>query len=663
MRMQLSDDGGVLKDWKDNQMTPCYWANIDCQDNKVIAITLSSAGLVGILSPSIAKITTLQQLLLDGNAISGRIPEELGNLSSLTTLNLGRNSFNGSIPNSLGGLLKLQNLDLSENTLAGAIPNSLGRLLNLQNLDLSENTLAGTIPISFSNLSSLNNINLSDNDLGGEIPEKLLQVAQYNYTGNHLNCSRQLTPCEKRTAKTGPKTKSNVWILVVVSSLLGIALCIIFCFGPIMFRSLSKGKQRVRDRSNVIVHRDVELVWETEGNNPDFTFFNYSQVLDATNDFLVENKLGQGGFGPVYKGRLPDGLEIAVKRLASHSMQGFREFRNEVQLIAKLQHRNLVRLLGYCSHGEEKMLVYEYLKNKSLDFFIFGLDGSMPWTRRMKIAVGAARGLAFLHDADTPVIYRDFKASNILLDEDYNTKLSDFGLAKDGPQGDATHVTTRVMGTNGYAAPEYIMTGHLTAKSDVYSFGVVLLELLTGRRSVDRARRPREQSLVDWARPYLRKPDKLYRVMDPAMECQYSCRGAERAAMVAYKCLSQNPKSRPTMREVVQSLEPVLDMDDYLQIGPFVFTVVVEDGDGKSNDGGEGKVVDGEKVDVTIETTVEEKKQHHMSHQDRHRQKFPNSAVHADVVLHYRDGGELGPHISALRRHRRTSSYVKERGA
>ena len=247
--------------------------------------------------------------------------------------------------------------------------------------------------------------------------------------------------------------------------------------------------------------------------------------------------------------------------------------------------------------------------------------------------------------------------------QDYNTKLSDFGLAKDGPQGDATHVTTRVMGTNGYAAPEYIMTGHLTAKSDVYSFGVVLLELLTGRRSVDRARRPREQSLVDWARPYLRKPDKLYRVMDPAMECQYSCRGAERAAMVAYKCLSQNPKSRPTMREVVQSLEPVLDMDDYLQIGPFVFTVVVEDGDGKSNDGGEGKVVDGEKVDVTIETTVEEKKQHQMSHQDRHRQKFPNSAVHADVVLHYRDGGELGPHISALRRHRRTSSYVKERGA
>ena len=138
-------------------------------------------------------------------------------------------------------------------------------------------------------------------------------------------------------------------------------------------------------------------------------------------------------------------------------------------------------------------------------------------------------------------------------------------------------MTTRVMGTHGYAAPEYILTGHLTAKSDVYSFGVVLLELLAGRQSVDRARRPREQNLVDWARPYLKHPDRLYRVMDPALECQYSCRGAEVAAIVAYKCLSQNPKSRPTMREVVKALEPVLGMDDFFPAGPFVFTINVED--------------------------------------------------------------------------------------
>lgn len=213
------------------------------------------------------------------------------------------------------------------------------------------------------------------------------------------------------------------------------------------------------------------------------------------------------------------------------------------------------------------------------------------------------------------------------------------------------------MGTHGYAAPEYIMTGHLTAKSDVYSFGVVLLELLSGRRSIDRARRSREQSLVDYARPYLKKPEKLYRIMDPALEGQYSCKGAEQAAQVAYKCLSQNSKSRPTMREVVKSLEPILDMDDYLQVGPFVFTVVVEDVN--KNNESKTKLIDGErKVDVRVETAMEEK---HQSHQDRYRQKFPNSAIHANIMLH-RDGA-IGSYTAALRRHRRASSYSEERGA
>ncbi|XP_066350819.1 LRR receptor kinase SERK2-like isoform X3 [Miscanthus floridulus] len=532
MRMQLSDDGGVLKDWKDNQMTPCNWTNIDCQDNKVIAITLSSKGLVGILSPSIAKITTLQQLLLDGNAISGRIPEELGNLSSLTTLNLGRNLFNGSIPN------------------------SLGRLLKLQNLDLSENTLAGTIPISLSNLSSLNNINLSDNDLSGEIPEKLLQVAQYNYTGNHLNCSRQSTPCEKRTAKTGPKIKSNVWILVVVSSLLGVALCIIFCFGPIVFRSLSKGKQRVKDRSNVIMHRDVELVWGTEGNNPDFTFFNYSQVLDATNDFSVENKLGQGGFGPVYKGRLPDGLEIAVKRLASHSMQGFREFRNEVQLIAKLQHRNLVRLLGYCSHGEEKMLVYEYLKNKSLDFFIFDEKRRtlLNWDKRLVIIEGIAQGLLYLHKhSRLRVIHRDVKASNILLDYEMNPKISDFGMAKMFSSNDNEGNTERVVGTYGYMAPEYASEGLFSGKSDVFSFGVLILEIITGERNSGFYYHGNFLNLLGYAWK-LWKKQRWPELVDISLATNGCTLEMMRCINIALLCVQENAIDRPTTSDVVAML-------------------------------------------------------------------------------------------------------------
>jgi serine/threonine protein kinase len=157
--------------------------------------------------------------------------------------------------------------------------------------------------------------------------------------------------------------------------------------------------------------------------------------------------------------------------------------------------------------------------------------------------------------------------------QDYTAKLSDFGLAKEGPQGDATHVTTRVMGTHGYAAPEYILTGHLTARSDVYSFGVVLLELLTGRRSVDKRRRGREQNLVDWARPYLRRADRLHRIMDPSLELQYSARAAHAAAKVAHQCLQSVPKSRPCMRDVVDALEPLLAVDDDVPMGPFVFTV------------------------------------------------------------------------------------------
>ncbi|KAG2584310.1 hypothetical protein PVAP13_6KG294700 [Panicum virgatum] len=427
IKMHLTDENGVLNGWKDNQMTPCDWEHVKCQDNKVTTITLSSQGLVGVLSPSIAELTTLQELALNGNTISGGIPEALGNVSSLTTLYLGNNVFNGSIPD------------------------SLGRLRNLQTLDLSENVLTGEIPISLSNLSSLKEINLSGNNLKGEIPEQLLQVAQYNYTGNHLNCSRNSAPsCEKGTTKAGPKTKSILWGLAAVSSLLAVIFCFLFCFGLIKFRWLTKGKWSVMDRSELNMHRGEEIVWDIEGSNPEFTFYEFSQVLEATNNFSVENKLGQGGFGPVYKGRFPDGLDIAVKRLASHSGQGLTEFKNEVQLIAKLQHRNLVRLLGCCSQGEEKMLIYEYLLNKSLDFFIFDETRRtlLNWDRRLVIIEGIAQGLLYLHKhSRLRVIHRDVKASNILLDSEMNPKISDFGLAKMFSSNDIEGNTQRVVGT------------------------------------------------------------------------------------------------------------------------------------------------------------------------------------------------------------------------
>uniref|UniRef100_R7W9J3 non-specific serine/threonine protein kinase n=1 Tax=Aegilops tauschii TaxID=37682 RepID=R7W9J3_AEGTA len=210
------------------------------------------------------------------------------------------------------------------------------------------------------------------------------------------------------------------------------------------------------------------LVPRLEEKSSECTLFDFCVILHATHNFSKETLLGRGGFGPVYKGQLPDGMEIAVKRLASHSGQGFTEFQNEVELLAKLQHNNLVKLMGCCIQGEERLLVYEYLPNKSLDFFIFGI----------------AQGLLYLHKhSRLRIIHRDLKASNILLDQDMNPKISDFGLAKNFSSNDTQGSTRRVVGTYGYMSPEYASQGIYSVKSDVFSFGVLLLEILSGKRN------------------------------------------------------------------------------------------------------------------------------------------------------------------------------------
>ncbi|CAD6202345.1 unnamed protein product [Miscanthus lutarioriparius] len=311
--------------------------------------------------------------------------------------------------------------------------------------------------------------------------------------------------------------------------------------------------------------------------------FTIAELRAVTRDFSMTNFIGEGGFGPVYKGYVDDktkpGLaaqSVAVKLLDLEGGQGHTEWLTEVFFLGQLRHPHLVKLIGYCYEDEHRLLVYEFMTRVSLEKHLFKkYAASLPWSTRLKIAIGAAKGLAFLHEAEKPVIYRDFKTSNILLDSDYKAKLSDFGLAKDGPEDDETHVSTRVMGTQGYAAPEYIMTGHLTAKSDVYGFGVVLLELLSGRKAVDKSRPAREQSLVEWARPYLTDARRLDRVMDPALAGQYSSRAAHKAAAVAHQCVALNPKSRPHMSAVVDALEPLLALDDCI-VGPFVYVAPPE---------------------------------------------------------------------------------------
>ncbi|KAH7681891.1 Non-specific serine/threonine protein kinase protein [Dioscorea alata] len=301
--------------------------------------------------------------------------------------------------------------------------------------------------------------------------------------------------------------------------------------------------------------------------------FNFNDLKAATRNFRPESLLGEGGFGCVFKGWIEEngtapvkpgtGLTVAVKTLNHDGLQGHKEWLAEVTFLGDLIHPNLVKLIGYCIEDDQRLLVYEFMPRGSLENHLFRRSLPLPWSTRMKIALGAAKGLAFLHEeAERPVIYRDFKTSNILLDAEYNAKLSDFGLAKDGPEGDKTHVSTRVMGTYGYAAPEYVMTGHLTSKSDVYSFGVVLLEMLTGRRSMDKKRPNGEHNLVEWARPHLGERRRFYRLVDPRLEGHFSIKGAQKAAQLAHHCLSRDPKARPLMSEVVEVLKPLLNLKD-----------------------------------------------------------------------------------------------------
>ncbi|CAI9769763.1 unnamed protein product [Fraxinus pennsylvanica] len=307
--------------------------------------------------------------------------------------------------------------------------------------------------------------------------------------------------------------------------------------------------------------------------HPNLRIFSYSELKTATRNFRSDTVLGEGGFGKVYKGWLDDksttnagnGSVIAVKKLNSESMQGVEEWQSEVNFLGRLLHPNVVKLLGYSWDEKELLLVYEFMQKGSLENHLFGRGSSvqpLSWDIRLKILIGAAQGLAFLHASDSTVIYRDFKASNILLDGSYNAKISDFGLAKMGPTASKSHVSTRVMGTHGYAAPEYIATGHLYVKSDVYGFGVVLVEILTGLRALDTNRPTGQHNLVDWVKPHLYDRRKLKKIMDSRLEGKYPSKAAIQMAQLALMCLENDPKHRPSMQELVEKLKRIESVNE-----------------------------------------------------------------------------------------------------
>ncbi|GMP62200.1 hypothetical protein CsSME_00024388 [Camellia sinensis var. sinensis] len=337
--------------------------------------------------------------------------------------------------------------------------------------------------------------------------------------------------------------------------------------------NLSAAERVTKSSCSAASPRSIPELYEEKAQN--LRAFSFSELRQATNGFNRMLKIGEGGFGSVFKGTIKPAagngdfpIVVAIKMLNRDGFQGHKQWVAEVQFLGIVEHPNLVKLIGYCAvdgeRGIQRLLVYEFMPNKSLEDHLFNRAFSaLPWKTRLQIVLGAAQGLTYLHEElEVQVIYRDFKSSNVLLDEAFNPKLSDFGLAREGPTAGHTHVSTAVVGTYGYAAPDYVQTGHLTTKSDVWSFGVVLYEILTGRRSFERNLPKMEQRLLDWVKQFPADSKKFSMIMDPRLERQYSLHAARKIAKLADQCLLKNAKERPLMSWVVESLKQIIQVSD-----------------------------------------------------------------------------------------------------
>ncbi|KAL8263287.1 hypothetical protein R6Q59_024636 [Mikania micrantha] len=296
--------------------------------------------------------------------------------------------------------------------------------------------------------------------------------------------------------------------------------------------------------------------------------FTAAELKTASKNFSKDSKIGEGGFGSVYKGVIKslehpfDEVQVAVKR-AKGLLQGRKEWETEINVLGAVEHPNLVKLIGYCAEDCERgtylLLVYEYMVNGSVrDRLSAKAETPLSWNTRLKVAQDAARGLTYLHEElNMQIIFRDFKSSNILLDDQWNAKLSDFGVARLGPEEGFTHISTKFVGTMGYAAPEYLSVGRLTSKSDVWSYGVFLYELITGRRPLDRNRPQNEQKLLEWMKPYLRSK-RFQKIIDPRLEGNCPLESVQKLSIIANCCLCKDPKSRPNMSEVLERVNQLI---------------------------------------------------------------------------------------------------------
>ncbi|KAL6187194.1 hypothetical protein ACLB2K_043309 [Fragaria x ananassa] len=483
------------------------------------------------------------------------------------TLELSNNNFSGQIWPEFGNLKSLHVLDLKCNNLSGPIPSSLSNMVSLETLDLSHNKLSGIIPSSLIRLSFLSKFSVADNQLEGEIPSggQFGTFPNSSFEGNNL-CGDHAPPCPSKVHTYLDQTRKS---RMNVGSIIGIAIGTVFgtaMLFALIFIIVIRGHSRREvdpEKEHDMEEKYLEelgsksvVLFQNKGNNKELSL---DDLLHATNNFDQANIIGCGGFGLVYKATLPDGKKVAIKRLSGDCGQMDREFRAEVEALSKAQHPNLVHLQGYCTYKSDRLLIYSYMENSSLDYWLHEkLDGAscLDWNTRLKIAQGAARGLAYLHQSCEPhIVHRDIKSSNILLDENFKAHLADFGLARLLLPYD-THVTTDLVGTLGYIPPEYGQASVATYKGDVYSFGVVLLELLTGKRPMDMCKPKLARDLISWVFQ-MKREKRETEVFDPVIYDKQKDQELLCVLEIALLCLSGCPKVRPSTQQLVSWLDNI----------------------------------------------------------------------------------------------------------
>eukprot|EP00249_Psilotum_nudum_P014047 c24635_g1_i3 orf=281-2089(+) len=512
-KAEVVDPENALASWDGNAVDPCGWYHVTCSSKLfVMNVVLPNLQLFGTLSPSIGNLTNLEILMLENNNISGPIPSELGKL------------------------FKLSSLDLSNNRLSGQIPHTLGQLKSLTYLRLNNNSLSGSFPASLADIHGLDFVIAGNPLLCG--------------SNTSLDCPANdpsLSVSISVNSSSGASTLNRSKIAALAVGVSGFVVLL-------AFTSIAVCLWKRRCRQQVFFDANEQRVQEVcLGQLKKFTF---KELQIATDNFHGRNILGRGGFGNVYKGCMSDSSVIAVKRLKDRNASGGEvQFQMEVEMISLAVHRNLLRLLGYCVTATERLLVYPYMRNGSVESRLREKP-SLGWSARKKIALGAARGLLYLHEqCDPKIIHRDVKAANILLDEDYEAVVCDFGLAKLLDHGES-HVTTAVRGTVGHIAPEYLSTGQSSEKTDAYGFGILLLELITGQRAIEfgRLSNQRGHMLLDWVKK-LQQENRLDELVDAELRDLYNALELEEIVQVALLCTQFLPTDRPKMSEVVRMLE------------------------------------------------------------------------------------------------------------